>query len=91
MEVIFVAVVLCLVLYFLSQGGSKKEISAADRVKHRQDGDSHIYYYNQYDELVHESEGCSDCMADYAAQLKEKGVRVQEVVLGRRHSGDLEW
>ncbi len=91
MEVIFVAVVLCLVLYFLSQGGgSKKETSAADRVKHRQDGDSHIYYYNQYDELVHESEGCSDCMADYAVQLKDKGVRIQEVILGRRNSGSLE-
>jgi uncharacterized membrane protein len=89
--IIFFVLLVLLVLLLTSRGSGKWETSAADRARHREDKDSHIYYYNAENELVHESKSCSDCMADYAVQLESNGVHVEQVVLGRRRSGDLKW
>jgi len=91
MELIAALVVVVILCAIFSGGGRKWQTSERDRADHRRDGDSHIYYYNRHDELVHESEGCNDCMASYARRLRERGVRVDEVILGRRNSGDLNW
>jgi len=53
------------------------------------DGSSHIWYRDNNGKQVHEVEACYACIQDRAAELQQKGVHVERVVLGRRHSGDL--
>jgi hypothetical protein len=85
-------ILLVIVLNSMRRSRGRHAVSAHDRALHRGDGDSHVYYYSAEDDaLVHESDTCSGCMHLRVEELHRKGARIDEVVYGRRNSGDLAW
>lgn len=87
-----VAFVVLTVLTMIADFSHRSElahVSPDDRVAHREDGASHLYYHGDDGTLQHESEGCSDCMLLRADELREQGYEIQEVILGRHRSGEL--
>ncbi len=85
-----VLVILAIILLCILLSHQRQATSAKDRAAHRTDGDSHVYYRKD-GELRHESDCCYGCMADRVEELQSSGYQVEEVVYGRRHSGDLKW
>jgi hypothetical protein len=83
-------ILLVIALSSLARSRDQHAVSAHDRALHRGDEDSHIYYY-QDDELVHERESCSGCAQLRVEELRRKGVRIDDVVYGKRNTGDLAW
>jgi hypothetical protein len=83
-----VAFIIITILWALSaSSNTQHETSLADRERHRQDGDGHIYYQRD-GQMIHESDGCAACMANRAAELTRQGYSVEHIP-GRRNSGEL--
>jgi hypothetical protein len=93
MTMIIVAVIVLFILWcILNRGGSyhqDNEVTAQAMELHQQDGDSHVYYYDEASNLVHESDCCSGCMENRVAVLRSDGFKIKHVFLGRNNSGNL--
>ncbi len=88
MMAVTVIVAVILLLLVLQGSGKKHQTSPEWRAQHRLDGDAHIYYHNNHDELTHEWDGCNDCMQDRVNELRQRDIRV-EYIPGRHSTGDL--
>jgi hypothetical protein len=93
MIMFIVVLVVLFILWRLFCGGEKNhrdnEVTAYDMELHQQDGDSHVYYWDEVGDLVHESDSCSGCMENRVAVLRTDGFKIKHVLLGRNNSGNL--
>lgn len=93
MVMVAVVIVALIVAWLIFGGGEKhhrdNEVTARDVERHQLDGDSHVYYYDETSQLVHESDSCSGCMENRVAVLRSNGYKIKHVLLGRNNSGNL--
>lgn len=68
-----------------------REVFAQEQQQHRhlEAGHSYLYYRNHIGQLQYEEDGCRDCLAKRAEQLKQQGFEVTECMLGTKRSSDL--
>lgn len=71
----------------LNNAHTSRQTSLADRARHRQDGEAHLYY-EQDGKTIHESESCAACGTARAEELRRQGYSVEHIP-GRRNSGQL--
>ena len=57
--------------------------------RHLEAGHSYLYYRDRKGCPQYEEDGCQDCLAKRAEQLKQQGLEVTECVLGTKRSSDL--
>jgi hypothetical protein len=89
MEMLAVIVVILFILWIAARS-SRHATGPGDRAHHLSDDRAHLYYTDERGQTLHESDSCSLCAADRAAELERRGYSV-EFVPGRHNSGDLAW
>ncbi len=89
MEGALVLILILLVLGWLYAHGHDPYARVREKVRESNQDDSYVSYRNAYGQRSVHRDTCRGCAMNEAVELQRAGYQIDEVVVGRRDSGQL--